>query len=379
MSNSKDAPNPERLVAGRFGRLLRDANREFADQVDQPAAFRRVTERLSSARGPRPARNFWLVPATLLVLAGFAALPAAVRVGSDDDTPLVIAEDLRAFHAQPTTVASTVALAPTPSERATTRRADSRGASGANSNTQGTSAPVLANSGGQTALRGAVETREPLRAALPDVGVAGGPTAAPADTADTADTGTAPDCLSLARRGQTREAEACFLKRAEGSGLGAEMALYEVARLRRDVLADATGALAALSEYRARFPAGALRREADMSQLELLLQLGRSDEALKQSDQLLSSSSSGERAAELRLLRGHILRKAQSRFADAAREYELAERAGMRGGEVTYFRALCLEALGHGAEAAALFAQYLEQPQRAYAEDARLRLQKLNP
>jgi hypothetical protein len=169
------------------------------------------------------------------------------------------------------------------------------------------------------------------------------------------------------------------LKRAVGSGLGAEMALYEVARLRRDVLADADGALRALAEYRTRFPAGSLRREADISQLELLLQLGRTDAALKQSDQLLSSSASGERAAELHLLRGHILRKAQSRFAEAAHEYELAATSGARSGEATYFRALCLEALGRGPEAAALFVRYLELPQRPYAEDARRRLKGLVP
>src|SRR6185369_16945895 len=188
----------------------------------------------------------------------------------------------------------------------------------------------------------------------------------------------AADCLSLARRGQTRDAEACFLKRAEGSGLGAEMALYEVARLRRDVLGDAAGALRVLAEYRTRFPSGSLRREADMSQLELLVQLGRTDEALKQSDELLSSSASGERAAELRLLRGHILRKTRS-FAAAALEYELAERARPGRGDVSYFHALCLEALGRGPEAAALFKEYLEQPQRSYAEDARRRLEKLEP
>jgi tetratricopeptide (TPR) repeat protein len=188
----------------------------------------------------------------------------------------------------------------------------------------------------------------------------------------------APDCLSLARRGQTRDAEACFLKRAEGSGLAAEMALYEVARLRRDVLGDAAGALRVLGEYRTRFPSGSLRREADMSQLELLVQLGRTDEALKQSDELLSSSASGERAAELRLLRGHILRKTRS-FAAAVHEYELAEHARPGRGDVTYFRALCLEALGRGPEAAASFRQYLEQPQRSYAEDARRRLEKLEP
>jgi len=156
------------------------------------------------------------------------------------------------------------------------------------------------------------------------------------------------------------------------------MALYEVARLRRDVLGDAAGALRVLAEYRTRFPSGSLRREADMSQLELLVQLGRTDEALKQSDELLSSSASGERAAELRLLRGHILRKTRS-FAAAAREYELAERVRPGRGDVTYFHALCLEALGLGPEAAALFGQYLEQPQHSYAEDARRRLEKLKP
>jgi tetratricopeptide (TPR) repeat protein len=182
----------------------------------------------------------------------------------------------------------------------------------------------------------------------------------------------------LARQGKTRDAEACFLERAPGSGLAAEMALYEVARLRRDVLADADGALRALAEYRSRFPAGSLRREADMSHLELLLQLGRSDAALKQSDELLSSSASGERATELRLLRGHVLRK-QERFAAAVREYELAEHAGARAGEATYFRALCLEASGRAPEAATAFAKYLEQPQRPYAEDARRRLERLKP
>jgi tetratricopeptide (TPR) repeat protein len=184
--------------------------------------------------------------------------------------------------------------------------------------------------------------------------------------------------LSLAREGQSRAAEACFVERAQGAGLAAEMALHELARLRRDVLADPNGALRALAEYRTRFPAGSLRRELDVSQLELLLQLGRSDDALKQSDELLSSSSSGERASELRLLRGHILRK-QSRCAEAVREYELAERGGARAADAPYFRAICLASLGKHDQAAAALSKYLEQPQRPYAEDAKRRLEKVKP
>ena len=383
-SRFKHVSGPDRLVEGQFGRLLKDANREFAGGLDQPAAFQRVAERLSPAPPVLPRRSSWLVPAVLLALAGLVVLPTVatiVRRTGLSAEPVLVAEDLRDFRAKPATVASALPLHATsqPPEQAKTRRAEGNRASAAKLNAQGASPPASPSSDSGSVPPSVAESLEPEPAALPNPGVAPVPTAALTLAPESADTGTAPDCLGFARRGQTRDAEACFLKRAEGSGLGAEMALYEVARLRRDVLADAPGALAALAEYRSRFPSGSLRREADMSQLELLLQLGRSDEALKQSDELLSSSSSGERAAELHLLRGHILRKAQSRFADAEHEYELAESAGARGGEVTYFRALCLEALGRVPEAAALFTQYLQQPQRAYAEDARRRLERLKP
>jgi tetratricopeptide (TPR) repeat protein len=380
--NSKPVPNPQRLREGEHGRLLEDAQREFADELDQPAAFRRVTERLSTARAGLPRRNYWLVPA-MVVLAGAVALPAIaalVQRARLAAPPVLVAEDLRDFRAKPAAATSAVYLPATePAGQAKTRHADGNRVSGAKLNAQGASAPASSNSDSSSAPPSVAGSLEPQSSAGPNPGVVAALTATPTPAPEPADTSTAPDCLSLARGGQTRDAETCFLKRAEGSGLGAEMALYEVARLRRDVLADAVGALAALAEYRSRFPSGTLAREADMSQLELLLQLGRSVEALTLSDELLSSSASGERAAELHLLRGHVLRKAQSRYADAEHEYELAERAGARGGEVTYFRGLCLEALGRAPEAAVLFAKYLEQPQRAYAEDARRRLERLKP
>lgn len=376
MTSSKYSSNPERLVDGPFGRLLKDANREFAGELDQPAAFQRVTERLSPSLPVSPRRGYWLAPVTLLVLAGVVALPALLvavqRLRAE--TPTLVAEDLHGFNVKVAVVTSAANEA-SPRIESPLKRAESNRASEATPNAQSSSAPAAAGSDRGPLIRGATQTLDPTPAPAPNPA----PSAATESPSPSPETSLAPDCLSLARLGRTRDAEACFLKRAEGSGLGAEMALYEVARLRRDVLADAAGALAALAEYRRRFPTGSLRREADMSQLELLLQLGRSDEALKQSDELLSSSASGERAAELHLLRGHILRKAQARFAEAAREYELAETAGMRGGDITYYRALCLEALGRAPEAAALFARYLEQSQRSYAEDARRRLEKLTP
>jgi hypothetical protein len=369
-------PHPERLTEGQFGRLLRDGNRELADGLDQSAAFQRLTERLSASRSVFDApRAYWLAPVTVLALLAFAVSPSVARWLRADPAVVIVAEDL---HAHPdkrvASSAATAASAPSPAP-AITRPADTRSAfdtrrpaHAPSTSLSSVSAPTLPN---------AAQAAEPQPPSTPppaDSVAALAPTAPVAGS----EVGAAPDCLSLARRGQTRDAEACFLKRAEGSGLGAEMALYEVARLRRDVLGDAAGALRVLAEYRTRFPSGSLRREADMSQLELLVQLGRTDEALKQSDELLSSSASGERAAELRLLRGHILRKTRS-FAAAAREYELAERVRPGRGDVTYFHALCLEALGLGPEAAALFGQYLEQPQHSYAEDARRRLEKLKP
>lgn len=372
MSSSEPTSNPQRLIEGKFGRLLRDANREFAADLDQPAAFRRVDRRLSAPRKLLLARRaFWLAPAAVVAIAGLII----ARLGQMTDAPLVVAEDVRGYlpRASISSSASPPALAVSAleSERAQPGPRSALPRSKRQTDVPGplpvtralpTAATIPAPSAGEAAL-----TTVP--------GVAGEPPAAVGEP----EPAIGQDCLSLARRGQTRDAENCFLKRAEGSGLGAEMALYEVARMRRDVLADAEGALRALAEYRARFPSGALRREADMSQLELLLQLGRSEDALKQSAELLSSSSSGERAAELHVLRGHILRKTQSKFAAAALEYELAEKAGARGAELKYFRALCLEALGRDAEAALLFAEYVEQPRRAYAEDARRRLERLKP
>jgi hypothetical protein len=368
---------PERLIDGKFGSLLREANREFTTEVDQPAAFRRVTERL--ARREQLSGLRWLLPATPFALAALAGVLLLGHKQRHDAAPELVAERLHEYEL-PKGDENLPVDAPKASAAAAPSSAEEAAPHPVNdvSEERGTKRSAV-----PTSVRAAASAAaEPPPLATTTQGgsepVAEPPRAITAPAPAVGEPSEAPDCLSLARRGQTRAAETCFLERAQGSGLAAEMALYEVARLRRDVLADAAGALAALAEYRKRFPTGSLRREADMSQLEILLQLGRSDEALKQSDELLSSSASGERAAELRLLRGHILRK-QSRFAAAAREYELAEGAGMRGGEATYFGAVCLEALGRNSEAAAMFTKYLEQPERPYAEDARRRLERLKP
>ncbi len=378
MSSRDPERPPERLIHGEYGPLLRQASREWEWHVNETAAFQRVLERMAATQNERArARKWWLAAAAApLACATLAAVIVLAR-GRQLVAPELVAETWSppvALSARPSVadVASPALKAVVaPAERSARARAHGR------------AVEVLPPRAVASVTSPIPSANPPLPSTTEDApSRANGETGASrkTDASEQAESAPspAPDCMSLAREGQSRAAEACFVERAQGAGLAAEMALHELARLRRDVLADPTGALAALADYRKRFPAGSLRREVDVSQLELLLQLGRSDDALKQSEELLSSSTSGERASELRLLRGNILRK-QSRFAEAAREYELAERGGARAAEALYFRALCLEAQGLRDEAAAALSKYLEQPRRPYAEDAKRRLEKLKP
>jgi hypothetical protein len=186
------------------------------------------------------------------------------------------------------------------------------------------------------------------------------------------------DCLGLARSGQGREAEQCFLARAKGSGIGAELALYEVARLRVDVLTDSAGALQALREYAERFPLGSLRQEVAVFRVELLARSGQAREALDGSAALLASAAGGERAAELHVLRGNIYRQTLGDPAAAEREYARAELSGgAAGAEASYLRGLCLEALGDLPAALARYLQYLSVPGRPQERQARSRREQL--
>jgi hypothetical protein len=193
------------------------------------------------------------------------------------------------------------------------------------------------------------------------------PGASPARATRSADSARI-DCLDMARRGDPRAAEVCFSQRASGIGLTAEMALYEMARLRRDVMRDAGGALAALDDYRQRFPLGSLRSEVDLSRIELLSQLGHSRDALRESEALLKSPSGQERAGELRLLRGNVFLRDLGDAESAAREYAQAETfGGAIGAEATRLRGRSLEALGDEKGAITAYEHYLagrDQPRR---------------
>jgi tetratricopeptide (TPR) repeat protein len=206
--------------------------------------------------------------------------------------------------------------------------------------------------------------------AAPALGVA----AAPSSAAPTAEARV--DCSDLVEK-DARAAEHCYaLRAAESSGLSAEAALYELARLRRDVQRDAKGALVALNQYRERFPRGSLRNEVGLSRVELLSQLGRSREALNEAEALLGSAK--ERAAELYVLRGDIFRRDLADFAGAAQEYAKAEQfGGAFGAEATRLRGLSLEALGDVQGALAAYRRYLSGPDQPRKVEVNRRVEAL--
>ena len=186
-------------------------------------------------------------------------------------------------------------------------------------------------------------------------------------------------CHEYVRNGQLDAAQNCYLSAARGRGLTAEMALYEVARLRRDVLSNPSGSLAALDDYESRFPAGTLAPEVRIARVELLSRLGRYDEALTASAQLLASSVGRARQVELRLLRATLLRDKKHDCAAAIAEYRQIESdRGPRGDQAQFAKAGCLERLGSKTAAIQAYTLYLQRSQPAQADAARRHLEELS-
>jgi hypothetical protein len=173
------------------------------------------------------------------------------------------------------------------------------------------------------------------------------------------------------------EALACYRRLAGGDALTAETALYAEARLLGERLHDAPGAVAALLEHRRRFPGGALETEVDLSLVELLPRLGRYREALETSQTLLARHPGHERAAELHVVRGNILREVFHDCGRAEREYAAARLGqGAAADDGAFFEAVCLEARSR-ADAAAAYRRYLAGPAARHGADARARLSAL--
>jgi hypothetical protein len=199
------------------------------------------------------------------------------------------------------------------------------------------------------------------------------------DAADAAPALRATDCLTMAREGSPERALVCFGAVARGDGLEAEIALYETARLRRDVMSDPRGGLASLAEYHRRFPAGSLRDEALTSTVDLMARVGDAEGALARSAELLERAHSPERRAELHMVRGNVFRQLKRDWARAEAEYARAASAASAplADDAAFWRAVCIEAAGARERAATAFTSYLQRPKPRHAAEARARLQML--
>jgi hypothetical protein len=188
---------------------------------------------------------------------------------------------------------------------------------------------------------------------------------------------TEPDCSAVARSGDAKAAAACFAERAAGFGLSAQVALYELSRLERDALGKPAQALATLERYLERFPSGSLNGEVRFSRIELLVRLGRAQEALDASRDFLSSSFGVERAAEVHLLRGNLLLRRQQGAA-ASVEYRAALNApGRVGDDAAYQLAVALEQSADRQRSRLAYERYLERPGARHAAAAKARLVEL--
>jgi hypothetical protein len=340
--------------------LLRDAAREYGENLDPQAALIR-----HQARTPRPKRVRLLVPS--FALAGALVLLALLshfRTRSPD--LLAQPEPERGpSHKQ-------AEPAPQPSSVPAPHRSK-----------VGFEPPRMSGS----PARAALDSHSPAEPALSASASATRATPPPpANNAGEVGSGPAPaassapsaDCLGFARAGDATKAEGCFEEQAAGQNLSAEVALYELARLRRDMLGKPAAALSALDDYARRFPHGYLSGEVLFSRLELLVKLGRSAEVLRASDELLASPSGKERALEIHFLRGNVYAHALGDPASAAREYAQAAAApGRVGDDAAYLAAVNLQSAGDAAGASAAFEHYLTRAGARHSAEAQARLNAL--
>ncbi|HKO51243.1 MAG TPA: tetratricopeptide repeat protein [Polyangiaceae bacterium] len=182
-------------------------------------------------------------------------------------------------------------------------------------------------------------------------------------------------CRAWASQARPQRAVDCYQTIARESGIGAEVALYEAARLSAEALDDAPRALALIEQHSTRFPNSALRVEVQWLKIRSLERAGRLDEALAASEALLDSAVGRSLAPKLHLLRGRIYSGVRQQCALALPEYvALLGEPGPAGDEAEFNRAQCLEQLQRPAEARAAYQRYLSRPDARSAEAARTRL-----
>ncbi len=171
----------------------------------------------------------------------------------------------------------------------------------------------------------------------------------------------APTAEALAARaalasGDAPRALQLYRTLAQGTGPSAENAYYEIGKVLNEKLGQPANAVAAWRHYRAAYPDGILRAEADVSIIETLARTGDSDEALTEANDFLRRRPDSERRAEIARLAGDLYRaRGDCRHALGAYQITLGAARPRDAVEAAAFhRATCLVRLGDagGTEAA---------------------------
>jgi len=329
MTRASSEAEPPRLASrdDRAGRLLRKAEPAFRSQLSPELAWKRFQSR----RQRRWLLRFAVVAAAMALTVAVARHRLAVR--APIETPMLVAE-----WRQPVSQPSPVSAGPAP---ALDRRISPPASALLRARPPSPLLPVSRSSA-------APQAAEPLTEAT---------------------------CRRLASQARPERAVDCYQAIGRGSGIGAQVALYEAARLSAEALRDAPRALALIEQHRLRFQNSVLRVEVEWLKIRSLERARRLDEALTASEALLDSAEGRTLAPKLHLLRGRIYADTRHECRLALPEYvALLGEPGPAGDEAEFKRAQCLEQLNELDQARAAYQRYLGRADAHSAEVARARL-----
>jgi TolA-binding protein len=179
--------------------------------------------------------------------------------------------------------------------------------------------------------------------------------------------------VALSRAGLHAEAAEAFENVANGHAPHADLALAALGRIEQVQLGRSDRALAAYLRYQREFPRGTLSQEVALSTIELQLQRHELDAARAQMNRFLEQFAGSERAPEVHLLRGDVLRE-QGDCRHALDDYARAS-GPAQADDALYFTAWCQQHLGRRDDAAQSCVEYLRRfPQGRHAGEARTAL-----
>jgi hypothetical protein len=292
--NEELTPPPRLVEAGGLaGDCLRQALKEPTVERPLPplAALRERRERRAQSRAAAFALSVLLVGSGLAGLLRQSDKAVSIRAEEVTVTPSRANVDAKS---QPSTSAVALPVVPSTSTAASTSTSRPRTSLQPRTGTLEQRRPAAT-------ITPAVSAAEQTTPAVP----APEPAATPAVTTPEQAV-TARACAELARSGDAESARGCYQKLGNGNGISAELGLFEQARIEGKVLRQPARALQTLELYRRRFPAGSLRAEVMLAQIDWLLATGDAARARALVEEALGSGLLRERTAELERLRARL-------------------------------------------------------------------------